>query len=121
MAEFNPLNWYWIVNGSTTQVFASAGGNYVPVADAAYAAFLADGNQPTRIASEAELGAVLAQHRIRPANASVLDGFKESHAHGLVIEVPAKLLFWIVNEIRALKGQQPVNAAAFKAFVKDQM
>lgn len=120
-SDYEPSNWYWAVNGSTTQVFSSASGNFVPVADTAYQAWQAKDNQPTKIASEAELGEVLADVRIRPAAANVLDGFKERHAQKLTIEVVAKILLFLVNEVRALKGQQPVTAAQFKAFVKDQM
>ncbi len=52
--------WYWIVAGSSTQVYSSAGGAYVPITDSGYVAWLAAGNRPSRIASEAELSDVLA-------------------------------------------------------------
>lgn len=119
--EYDPKNWFWKVGGDETKVFSSSAGDYVGLTDANYLAWTALGNTARAIGTEAELGEVLAQHRVRPTNAGVLDGFKESHAQGLVVEVPAKLLLWIVNEIRVLKGQQPASAAQFKAFVKDQM
>jgi hypothetical protein len=59
--SYSPSNWYWVVAGSTTQVFSSASGTYVAVSDATYVAWLAAGNSPSRIASEAELSAVLAK------------------------------------------------------------
>jgi hypothetical protein len=59
--KYNPSNWYWIVAGSTTQVWASARCQYVPVADATYVAWLAAGNLPSRIGSVAELVEVLQQ------------------------------------------------------------
>ena len=121
MNPYNPYDWYWIVAGSTTQVYSSKSGDYVPVADATYQAWLVQDNLPTRILNEAELGEVLAEYRLRPNAAAVLDGFKETHARKLTIEVVAKILLWLVNEVRTLKGQQPVTAAQFKAFVKDQM
>lgn len=118
---FTPSNWYWFVGGDETRVFSSKVGDYVAPDDPTYVAWRAAGNLPTRILNVAELGEVLAQHRVRPANAGVLDAFKDSHAGKIVIEVPAKLLLWMVNEIRQLKGQQALGAAAFRAFVKGQM
>jgi hypothetical protein len=100
---FRPRNWYWIVNGSTTQVYSSAVGNYVPVGNAPY------------------LGEVLATHSLRPTPAAILDGYTETQAVKLTIETVAKILFNHENRIRTLAGQQPVNAAQFKAFIKSQM
>lgn len=114
-------DWYWIVAGEAEQVFSSKTGNYVPISNAAFRAWLGQGNEPTRIASEAELGEVLADYRIRPANANVLDGYKDSHAKRLTLEVVAKILLYLVNEVRTLKGQNTVTAAQFRNFVKDQM
>ena len=118
---FEVDKWYWIVNGSTTQVYSGATGDYVPVDAANYDAWLARGNVPTKIASEIELGAVLADARVRPTNANVLDSFKDRHAEVLTLEVVAKILLWLVNEVRTLKGQGTVTGAQFKAFIKDKM
>jgi hypothetical protein len=57
--NYNPNNWYWIVAGSTTEVWASARTQYVPLTDATYTAWLAAGNLPTRILNAAELVDVL--------------------------------------------------------------
>jgi hypothetical protein len=57
--RYSPSNWYWIVAGSTTQVWASARCAYVPVTDATYVAWLAAGNSPTNIASANSLWQVL--------------------------------------------------------------
>jgi hypothetical protein len=121
MKEYDPFNWYWKVNGSTTQVFSSASGGYVPVADAAFVAWVADGTAPTNIASAAELGEVLAPYNIRPAEAVVLDAYQDSHAKTLTLQVVAKVLFNVVNEVRVLKGQAPVTAAQFRNYVKGLM
>lgn len=120
---YNPLDWYWTVNGSTTQtsVYSSKAGDYVPFSDAAYQAWLSRDNQPTRIASEAELGEVLAEYRLRPNAANVLDGFKETHARKLTLEIVAKVLFSHENRIRVIEGKQPVSAAQFKAAIKELM
>jgi hypothetical protein len=55
---YNVANWYWIVAGSTTQVWASARWSYVPVTDSTYVAWKAL-NQPTIIDTAANLHAVL--------------------------------------------------------------
>ena len=60
MTPYTPSNWYWIVAGSTTQVWSSAACAYVPSTDATYQAWLATGNGPTNINSEADLAATLA-------------------------------------------------------------
>lgn len=59
MRFYDANNWYWIV-GNRSDVFSSASAEYVETTDATYTTFVADGGVPTRIASEAELGEVLA-------------------------------------------------------------
>ncbi len=59
--SYNPQNWYWVVAGSTTQVYSSARTEYVSVSDATYEAWLAAGNQPTKIDTDANLQAVIYQ------------------------------------------------------------
>ena len=63
---YNPANWYWIVGGSTTQVFSSVVGNYVPVTDATYVAWLASGGKPTPIDTEQNLYQVLVNAGVDP-------------------------------------------------------
>lgn len=48
-------NWYWIVDGSTSQVYSSAAGSYVGNTDETYLAWLASGNFATNIDTEASL------------------------------------------------------------------
>lgn len=121
MKPYNPADWYWIVGGDGTKVFSSASGSMVPVSNATYQAWLADGTLPTRIASKAELGDVLAPYSVRPTDADVLDGYQDTQARKLTIEVVAKVLFNLANEVRALKGQQALTAAQFRAYVKGLM
>jgi len=121
MPEYDPKNWYWVVNGSTTQVYSSAAGDYVPLDNVTYRAWLAAGGLPTRILSEAELGEVLAPYQLRPVAANVLDGYQDAHSRKITLEVVAKLLLWLVNEVRTLKGQPTVTAAQFRTFVKSLM
>ncbi len=49
MFNYNVKNWYWIVDGSDTQVYSSARTEYVFVTDAAYTAWLKAGSLPTKI------------------------------------------------------------------------
>ena len=119
--DYTPSDWYWIVNGSTTQVFSSASGAYVPTSDATYVAWKEDGTLPTRIGAEAELGEVLAPYNIRPVAANVLDAYQDTQARKLTLEVVAKVLFNLVNEVRVLKGQNQINAAQFRTYLKGLM
>ena len=121
MVEFDPKNWYWIVNGSATEVYSSATGGYVSALDQTYAAWLQSGNDPSRIRSEAELGEVLAVYQVRPVTVTVLDSYQDTHARRITLEIVAKLLLWLVNEVRTLKGQPTITAAQFRAFVKGLM
>lgn len=121
MKTYNPLDWYWKVAGSTTQVYSSASGGYVLVSDPTYAEWLSDGSTPTAIATEAELGDVLAPLNIRPAASTVLDAYQETQARELTLQTVAKILFNLVNEIRALKGQQQITAQQFRNYVKGLM
>lgn len=118
---FRADDWYWFVGGDETRAYSSAAGDYVAAGDATFLAWQADGGAASRIASEIELGAVLADARVRPQNAAILDSFKGRHADELTVEVTAKLFFQIVNEIRDIKGQAPVTAAQFRNYVKGLM
>ena len=123
LPPYTPENWYWVVGSDESRVFSSVAGDYVPLSDAAYVAWRQAHplHIAPKISSEAEMGTLLADVRVRPANAAVLDAFRDAHAGKVVIEVPAKLLLWMVNEIRKLKGQPALGAAAFRTFVKGQM
>ena len=55
---FNVRNWYWIVGGSTTQVYSSASVSYVPMSDPTYNMWISEGNHPTVIDNEADLSGV---------------------------------------------------------------
>jgi hypothetical protein len=47
---------------------------------------------PTRIVNETELGEVLANARVRPVRAAVLDAYKGQHAKRMTDEVQTKAL-----------------------------
>lgn len=118
---YNPANWYWAVGGSTKQVFSSAIGDYVGVTDPTFLAWVESGGFVTRIDSEVSLGETLAPYQIRPVSANVLDGYKDSQANKLTVEVIAKVLFKIVNDVRVLQGQPTITANQFKTFLKGMM
>jgi hypothetical protein len=122
MKTYNPANWYWFVGGNEAQVFSSATGNYVPADDATFLAWKADDTMPSRILNEAELGEVLADARVRPQRAAVLDAYKGQHAKRMTDEVQTKALLWCINEILTLKGQPTLTTGpAIRAFLKELM
>jgi len=118
---YSPHDWYWVVAGSSNQVYSSKAGDYVPLANVGYQSWLALGNRPTSIKTEADLGEVLALYQLRPTPASALDSYQDAHSRKITLEVVAKLLLWLVNEVRTLKGQPTVTAAQFRTFVKGLM
>lgn len=74
---YNPRDHYWIVGGSTTQVYSSAAGDFVSVNDPAFIAWKAKGpRKPTMIDTEENLGDVLAPYQLRPTPVNVLEGYK---------------------------------------------
>lgn len=119
--EYNPTNWYWIIAGNEARFYSSASGDYVTPTDAAYVAWLAAGGTPSHIASEAELGAVLAPYALRPTATGVLDAYQGAQADGLTAQVVAKALFYLANQVRALQGQQAISAAQFRTVLKGLM
>lgn len=66
MRSYDPKDWYWVVGGDESRVFSSAVGDYIQPDAATYVAFLDDGNSPTRILNEAELGEVLRAANVPP-------------------------------------------------------
>lgn len=69
MITYNPFDWYWIVDGDDSQVYASARQSYVPIDDAAYVAWREQGNVATNIDTEASLIDVLRRANVPPCNA----------------------------------------------------
>lgn len=55
MQILTAANWYWIVGGSTTQVYSSASNTYVPATDQAYLAWLSSGLTVSKVAVEADI------------------------------------------------------------------
>lgn len=124
MKLYDPKNWYWTVAGDSTQVYSSASGSYVPVADATFIAWQSDGAQPTKIDNEASLGAVLSPYYPdvpRPVAAAVLAGYQQDQADDLFKNKLIKLLFVLVNRIQVLEGKQPLTIPQARAYVKGIM
>jgi hypothetical protein len=117
--EHDFRNGYWIVAGSVTEVFSAASGDYVPVADATYQAWVANGNRAGRIANEDELGELLAYHNIVPVRPAVLDAYKGYRTDKLPVDVLLKVLFNHENRIRDLAGQPNVSPAQFRNAIKN--
>lgn len=118
---FTPVNWYWVVAGSSSQVYSSTAGDYVTVDDATYQAWLAAGNKSTQIDTEANLAAVLAPYALRPVNANVLDNFKQALANNVGAQVIFKILFDHENRIRALEGKAAITVQQAIAGIKALM
>ena len=118
MDNYDVKNWFWIVASDETKLYSSKVGDYVAATDAAYVAWKLAGNAPTRIASADDLAEVLANSSVRPVNADVLDRFKNNQADKLTIADLAKVIFAMYNDIRVLKGKQPLPANQFKAALK---
>jgi hypothetical protein len=84
MKNYDPLNWYWRVADSATQVYSSKARDFVPVEDADYAAWGEDGTTPTAIDTDYNVGGVLATYtELRPIPQSVLDGYQDAMAQRL--------------------------------------
>ncbi len=124
MKQYNPKNWYWIVNGSTTQVFSSASRGYVQVNDPTYLAWRADDTLPTRIPSEAELWDVLVRHvpeiaKEIPAALDVLkDRTIDGISNGTGLGIIFKLMFNLENRVRTLESRPTVTANQYRAAIK---
>lgn len=115
MRSYDPRDWYWVVAGSTTQVYASARKAYVPVADAAYAAFIAVGNSPTHIDTEANLRAVLWAARVPMLNDTLFDELEAALASDPLITqlrtaTPAQIATWINSNVTDLPTARIVLA-----------
>lgn len=120
-------DWYWIVNGSITQVFSSKAKAYVAVSNATYRAWLARGNRPTPIPTEVKLFAVLAEEAIEclPDNVAGIEARRSNLIGKLTVEkvgiVLATALFYHENRIRVLEKKPAITKAQFIAALKDML
>jgi hypothetical protein len=117
-SPYRAADWYWIVAGSTTQVYTSARTTYVPVEDATYQAWLAVGNYPSRIASEQELWDVLNAAGVPlPAGAAASDTEK-TRLVNTVDRVSLQIAFNHENRLRVLEGRAAVTMSQFITAIK---
>lgn len=117
-------NWYWLVGADATKVYSSLAGDYVPVSDATHQAWRSDGTLPTKIDTEASLGAVLAPGYpsvARPVPAAVLDGYQQAQANDIFQHKLIKFMFVLNNRVRTLEGQQPLTIGQALAYFKGLM
>lgn len=121
MSEYTPSNWYWYVAGDQSQAYSSVIGDFVQASDPTFQAWIAAGNTPTKIASNAELGAVLAPYSLRPSHAGVLDGYLNAQVNELTVATVAKVCFNHENRLRVLEGKAQVSAQQFLTVLKGLM
>ena len=122
---FNILDWYWIVAGSTTQVYSSKISNYVPVADATYQAWLAAGGVPIKIDTEAHLGELFVQYSLRPIPPGILQGYDDKIVSELeTMKIMRAFSLVMLDEINILRQQHSLpdrTAAQLKAAVRAKL
>jgi len=115
---YDPFNWYWVVAGSTTDVYSTNEVNdFVPVADPDYVAWKASGGIPTQIGTEFDLGVVLGAYypQLRPIPAGVLDGYIDKVAVVAITDEQFAILFNHENRIRSQEGLPLLGVGAAKA------
>jgi hypothetical protein len=116
---YNPSDWYWAVGGDPTQVYSSARGVFVSIADAQFVAWKSKeggSNRPTPIDTSVNLGAVLAPYRLRPTDSAVLAAYQQAAASAVDL-VQLRLMFNHENRIRALESKAPITQPQFLAAI----
>ncbi len=81
---YNVKNWYWVVDGSTTQIYSSAAATYISISDNAYTAWRAAGNTPTTI-----IGNDMLLIRIDLLESSITERMKQEAISGSANTFPA--------------------------------
>ncbi len=110
--------WYWAVAGSTTQVYSSAAGTYIPVTDPAYQALVQAGFSASLVSTEQALWDLLvAEGQPLPAGAATSDAAKNARI-AVTDMVQFQVLFNHENRIRTLEGKAAITVAQFKTGVK---
>lgn len=102
MSTYRPADWYWIVAGSTTQVYSSARIAYMPVTDITYTSWLASGNRATRIATEQDLWDVLDADGIALPPGAVVSDTAKDRIIGQIDRATLKVLYRHENLVREL-------------------
>jgi hypothetical protein len=114
-AAFDPRNWYWTINGDVAHVWSSAAGAAIPINDAGYVAWLANGNAPNTAPSIAVLATML--NSLAPdlsstiGDAVVVDGMKSAQAQAIVASAIFRIVFNHENRIRAIERNLTLNGS----------
>ena len=117
---YDSRNWYWDIGGLATEVYSSRQAQFVPMSDAIYQSWLAAGNFPTRILSEAELWDVLADQfpsGISSGNAIGQEALKTRQLDRSD-RVMLQIAFNHENRIRTLESRPQVTIDQFKTAIK---
>jgi hypothetical protein len=118
---YDPRRWYWFVGGDNSKVYSSAVGDYVPLSDPKYVAWLLADNVPTAIMNEDDLGDVLSQVLQRPVASGVLDSYTAKLSDDVITAMTFKILFNHENRIRLLESRPAVTVQQFRAAIKALM
>ncbi len=89
MMNFDANSGFWVVAGSTTEVFSAMAGAFVPIGDASYVEWLALGNLPSSQTNNASL---LLQLQLQAPNVSLWNLYSVAEAQSaqsLIIEAAA--------------------------------
>ncbi len=118
--SYNAANWYWKVGDKSpdTQVYSSAVDDYVPLTNATYVAWLANGGRATPIDTEQNLADVLI---LAGQPQPPLAGTSDTVKNGMFDTIPQVVKVWafaIENRVRTLEGQPTRTAAQFKTYIK---
>jgi len=123
--DYNVRDWYWSVAGSTTQVFSTFAKGYVPVSNARFVAWVTDRHRPTKIPTEAELFAVLAEHYPEglPNNAAAIEARRSDLIRKLTTEkvgiILGTVLLYHENRILKLEKKPTITKAQAFAALKE--
>lgn len=104
-----PSDWFWMIGNDESRYWSSAAAGYVDA--------LPDGAGATRIASEAELWAVIADQapdRIPPEGQEVRKERQLDQADKVLFQIA----FRQENRLRALESKNAITAAQFRTAVK---
>jgi hypothetical protein len=123
--KFDPANWYWIVGGSTSQVYSTTFASYVSVTDATYLTWLSanPSHQPSRVATEQQLWDYL-HGRVgagTPDTASSTEAAKTERLQEQIKDAIYQLGLDHENRLRAVEGQLPVSQAELLVNIKTMM
>jgi len=107
----NPSDWYFTIANDQTQVYSTARGIFVPVADTAFVAWSSGGNVPTNLDSINGLGIALSNFLLRPTDATALDAYTGVQADKVITHLLFKIVFNHENRVRAIERQLALNGS----------